>query len=391
MSSASSEPKRLSLADSDALLKYCRLSLRIPDNLIKDAPLSIEDILGKTPLRQFLYQGENVQAYVVAMIPNTDQIRWALAAEMRRKDSLALSKGELAVDADEVEQFFAGLCLCITAHQAKTTVTAVDSSHTPRRLLGRSVLTRRTSNVSCGASFTANIVPSQEDWQSSLLVKKVDNGSWCCAYRFTIKTPSVKGYQDSAFENSMLFEIRAACIESSASLRDGKCNGDSREVEYRGGQGDGSLHLEELSIRISSWMSKHDNGVDDTSEAEFQSRHDIQPDLGLNAMSKPLKYYKTIQALVPTRQILSISAKVMPLPPSFGTDAALVEVRVQNESAVATTLSLETVTFQTSHWHVQHIGTEFDSLPFTLSKHSCFQMVFRTSPLADPVKMEALN
>ncbi|KAJ1907129.1 hypothetical protein LPJ81_000963, partial [Coemansia sp. IMI 209127] len=94
---------KLSLPDLDALVKSCQLSLRILDKPLEDASLSVEDIARNAPPRRFLYQGEHVQAFVVAVIPNTDQIRRSLATEMRRKDNPKLAKGELAVDADEIE------------------------------------------------------------------------------------------------------------------------------------------------------------------------------------------------------------------------------------------------------------------------------------------------
>ncbi|KAJ2456771.1 hypothetical protein GGI02_006216, partial [Coemansia sp. RSA 2322] len=87
--------------------------------------------MGNMPARRFLYYGERTPAFVAAVIPNVEHLRWALAASMGRTEAPELSQGEFALRADECEQFFSMLDNCITAYEA-TTALADSSSATPR-------------------------------------------------------------------------------------------------------------------------------------------------------------------------------------------------------------------------------------------------------------------
>ncbi|KAJ2326760.1 hypothetical protein IWW51_002103, partial [Coemansia sp. RSA 2702] len=96
----------LDAGDIDALFKRMRISLLIRDEPVRFAaepaqsrvaPWSAKDVVGGKPPRRFLYHGERAQAFLVATIPNFDQVRWSLATSMKRTRAPELARGELAI------------------------------------------------------------------------------------------------------------------------------------------------------------------------------------------------------------------------------------------------------------------------------------------------------
>ncbi|KAI9503747.1 hypothetical protein BX070DRAFT_252337 [Coemansia spiralis] len=384
------DASKLCSTDLDALFKGCRLSLRIPqrdlenskklsaDSTEQNETRLVEDIIGNLPLRPFLYQGERADAFVVAVIPNTDQLRWSLALAMKRRDRLMLSQGELAVSAKEMEQFFFSLRFQVVAHHAKTTTTtaaAADSSQATHRQPGHTAPVHNVIGVSCTSAFSASIQHNEDDKILRPLIKRLDNGSWCCAYPFTINVPSLDDQPETPVESALLFEIRAVCHGYDPLSH---FNVHSELAVYGGNLSDRSAHLEELSIRASSWMSAYGDNTWNTNQFE-QMLSPNSNDSGSNVAAT--MSHRMIQALVPTRSILNASIRLVSLPPSFGTDTALVEVCVRCDPSIGKRVSLDSVQFMAPQWHIEQIGLQMDMLPFSLDARSCFQIVFRASPL----------
>ncbi|KAJ2725587.1 hypothetical protein GGI07_001216 [Coemansia sp. Benny D115] len=356
----------LSTSDLDVLFRNCRLSLRIPQDTTRQSatiPLpsdnwSVQQIASSLPTRPFLYHGEKVQGYLVATIPNVEQLRRTLAILMDRMESDGSSRGQLVLKDEETRYFYSKLRFHIVAYQAKLLKPIGSDPAAGPRIRG----------VSSTASYSHSITYTPDKAQIDML----EGGSLCCVYPFTITVPGPADSIVWPVESAIMFEIRAACQDTH---RDKELSSAELRVNDR------SELLEELALRVSSDIFAHSSGP--------RQERSIVAD----ADSLPVLPRRIFQALVPTTPIVDISTRIVALPPSFGTDAALIEVSVQYSgsasSIVGKDLSLDSVSVQSSEWHVQDIGGA--GLPLAMAEGVCWQNIFKISPLAKDVKEEALE
>ncbi|KAJ2836751.1 hypothetical protein J3B02_006475, partial [Coemansia erecta] len=170
-----------------------------------------------------------------------------------------------------------------------------------------------------------------------------------------------------------MVEIRAACR--------GSDNEEPVAVAERAG--DRSALLEELALRVSSDIFAR--------IAENRPKMTLSTDIDAMASVLPRRMF---QELLFTRPVVDVSTRIAMLPPSFGTDSALVEVTVRNrtcgsskESAIAQ-MDLKAIKVESKEWHVQPIGDQ--KLPFQLSSEACWMSVYRVSPLSHGSAEDAL-
>ncbi|KAJ2732337.1 hypothetical protein IW152_003886 [Coemansia sp. BCRC 34962] len=375
----------LSSAAVDALFRNCRLSLRIPNGglsaagdyaLAGGSGWTLNQVMGDMPARGFLYHGERVPAFVAAVIPNLEHLRWTLAATMHRTEAPELSQGELALSADECEQFFSMLGFCVTAFEA--TMAPPDSpsgssmSRQPK-LLG----------VAGEASFTINVSSKEASSFGPWRTGRLKGGAWCCVYPFFIDTPVPSIIRSGHFASSALsLEIRAACSGVDDSLQ-------TAYVDLpvgRNALSGRSAHLEELATRVASSAFAH------RKDTMGQSR--LLASLGPENLDEsnlaPEMPRRVFQALVSTQPIAGVSSTVTELPPSFGADAILVTVSVRCEATAARNLVLRSITIQSPEWHIQSLPDQ-PKLPFTFTNGSCWQSIYKLSPLAKSGKEDALH
>ncbi|KAJ2035467.1 hypothetical protein H4S03_004296 [Coemansia sp. S3946] len=379
----------LSSAVVDALFRNCRFSLRIPNGalsaagdytLVSGNEWTLNEVMGDMSARGFLYYGERVPAFVAAVIPNLEHLRWTLAASMHRTEAPELSQGELALSADECKQFFSMLDFCVAAFEATMAPPGSPSGSSaprPPKLLG----------VAGEASFTVNVSSREASSLGSLRVGRLKGGAWCCVYPLLIETPVPSSIASGHSVNSALsFEIRTACSGVD----------DSLQVSYvdqpvgRNALSGRSAHLEELATRVSSAVFAHGKSTMGQSRllASPKSEHLDAASGGSNlAPEMPRRMF---QALVLTRPIASVSSLVTELPPSFGTSAMLVAVSVQCEAIAARNLVLRSILIKSPEWHIQPLPAQ-PALPFALTSSSCWQSIYKLGPLAKSTKEDALR
>ncbi|KAJ2407695.1 hypothetical protein GGI10_004960 [Coemansia sp. RSA 2530] len=332
--------------------------------------------MGDMPARGFLYYGERVPAFVSAVIPNLEHLRWTLAASMHRTEAPELSQGELALSADECKQFFSMLDFCVTAFEATVAPPGSPSgSSIPRqpKLLG----------VAGEASFTVNASSKEPSSLGPQHIGRLKGGAWCCVYPFFIDTPVPSIIRSGHSANSaMSLEIRAACSGVDNSLQ-------AAYVDLpvgRNALSGRSAHLEELATRVASSVFADGKGVMGQSrllaglESENLDESSLAPEM-------PRRMF---QALVSTRPIASVSSMVTELPPSLGTNAILVSVSVRCEAAVTRNLVLRSIAIQSPDWHIQSLPDQ-PALPFTFASGSCWQSIYKLSSLAKSTKEDALR
>ncbi|KAJ2873450.1 hypothetical protein GGH93_003216 [Coemansia aciculifera] len=379
----------LSSAVVDALFRNCRFSLRIPNGALSAAgdytlasgnEWTLNEVMSDMPARGFLYYGERVPAFVAAVIPNLEHLRWTLAASMHRTEAPELSQGELALSASECKQFFSMLDFCVTAFEATMAPPGSPSGSSasrPPKLLG----------VAGEASFTVNVSSKEAGSLGALRIGRLKGGAWCCVYPFSIDTPVPSSTAAGHSANSALsLEIRTACSGVD----------DSLQVSYadqpvgRNALSGRSAHLEELATRVSSAVFAHGKSTMGQSRllASLESEHLDAASSGSNlAPEMPRRMF---QALVLTRPIASASSLVTELPPSFGANAMLVAVSVRCEAIAARNLVLRSILIQSPEWHIQPLPAQ-PELPFALTSGSCWQSIYKLSPLSKSTKEDALR
>ncbi|KAJ2605111.1 ssDNA endodeoxyribonuclease [Coemansia sp. RSA 1722] len=358
-----SKEELLGSSDMDILFRNCRLSLRIPDSgtgrpeADGQTPWSVQEIAAGLPSKRQLFHGERAKAYVVATLPNVEQLRKTLASLMGRLDDQRLATNQLAISDSEVAWFFSRLQFDVAAYQAKATRT---TGGEPGQLL---------RNVSSATAFVTHT-----GYSLKARVGRLDGGSLCCVYPLKIITPAPPETVEWPLVSALMVEIRAACR--------GVENEEPVAIAERAG--DRSALLEELALRVSSDIFARSN----------DSRHgmSLTTDMDLTVSVLPRRMF---QELLFTRPVVDVSTRVVMLPPSFGTDSALVEVTVRNQvrsspdGNPSAYMELQTVKIESREWHVQPIGDY--KLPFQLADESCWMSVYRISPLSRSSAEDALT
>ncbi|KAJ2304578.1 hypothetical protein IWW55_002358 [Coemansia sp. RSA 2706] len=390
----------LDAGDIDALFKRMRISLLIRDEPVRFAaepaqsrvaPWSAKDVVGGKPPRRFLYHGERAQAFLVATIPNFDQVRWSLATSMKRTRAPELARGELAISQSEAEQLFASLRFSVAAYQAKTVPASGNNSPALQRTPGsdsaqmaalhdgtRATNMSRPPKVSsmAGRAFYSAQVP--EHPTGELAVAKLDTGAWCCVYPFAVNVPVDGDHSGVHTDTAVMLEIRTTCLKAANTPNSPRVwlETASDVIDDRTAQ------LEDLASRLSSEMLEHGKDLRSTHGTLFEAEMD---GLSLEATAtEPVIARRTVQILVSTRPIVDIDTRVVNLPVGFGTDAALVEVSVYCDPAAtcAGELVLNSVQLQSLDWHAQLLAPVDLPLPFTMTPGSCWVSVFRVNALS---------
>ncbi|KAJ2889095.1 hypothetical protein FB639_000146 [Coemansia asiatica] len=323
----------------------------------RQTPWSVQEIAAGLPSRRQLFHGEKAKAYVVATLPNVEQLRRTLASLMGRLKDERLAMDELAISDSEATWFFSRLQFDIAAFQAKATRAANgESGH------------RLVRDVSSSTEFVSHTGYSPE-----ARVGKLDGGSLCCVYPLKIAATAPPETIEWPLVSALMVEIRAACR--------GSDNEEPVAVAERAG--DRSALLEELALRVSSDIFAR--------IAENRPKMTLSTDIDAMASVLPRRMF---QELLFTRPVVDVSTRIAMLPPSFGTDSALVEVTVRNrtcgsskESAIAQ-MDLKAIKVESKEWHVQPIGDQ--KLPFQLSSEACWMSVYRVSPLSHGSAEDAL-
>ncbi|KAJ2800566.1 hypothetical protein H4R20_004014 [Coemansia guatemalensis] len=388
--------------DVEALFRGIRISLHIVDEelqFVKEiqgrhrlAQWTAKEVVERQSRRQ-LYNGEQAGAFVVASLPNFDQVRWGLATAMRRTGAQKLSRGELAVSADEMRQFFGMLRFSIAAYQATTVASNSDSSNTSSpRVPGSSTSNRAVGGMSqqhrivrkaVTAAFTTDAPLREGSNAMGFAADKLENGAWCGVYPITIDTPIGGGTAEQHTDNALVFEIRATCTwdgdtaKQSGERHAGHVIGDSQEAR-----------LAELATRISTETARRSRRERSRQEALLAAALDRQ---ALEPVGNSARQ-RVVQTVVATRPAVGISTRVVVLPPSFGADAALVEVSVRCDvRTLGPTLLLNAVRLQSPDWHIQTLAPQQQSQPSPLVPGTCWQTAFRISMLAKPIAAAAMG
>ncbi|KAJ2826215.1 hypothetical protein IWW50_002474, partial [Coemansia erecta] len=396
----------LSVSDIDALFKRVRISLHILDEPLRFAAepaprgttrWAAKDIVGGKPPRRFLYHGEKAQAFLVATIPNFDQVRWSLATSMKRTQAPELASGDLALSEVEADQFFALLRFSVAAHQAKTVPASGNNSPALQRTPGSdsagiaALDPSRASNVSrplkvasmaSAASFSAQV---PEPRSETLAVDKLDTGAWCCVYPFTMDVPVAADISGQHMDTALMLEVHTTCLNPSNSPSSpyDRLETASDVIDDRTAQ------LEDLASRLSSEMLAHGGNLH--SPRLFDAGlSNIRLD---SAAQEPAIARRVVQILVVTRPAVDISTRVVGLPTGFGADAALVEVSVYCDSSAtcASGLTVESVHLQSPDWHVEPLAAQAPALPFSLTPGSCWVSVFKASWMSNSARGDTLG
>ncbi|KAJ1747903.1 hypothetical protein LPJ79_004919 [Coemansia sp. RSA 1821] len=381
--------------DVEALFKRVRISLHILDEPLalskpaQEQKLSAKEVVGGKPPRRFLYHGEKARAFLVAAIPNFEQVRWSLATAMQRTRASQLANGELALAKEEAEQFFALLRFSVSAFQAKTVAASSRSSPLQQRTETHArdapldnVSRPKLSSVASLPAFSA-AVPGK---RLELAVDKLDTGSWCCVYPFDMDVPIAEGHLGQNADTALMLEIRTACSKPVASLPYDNLETVSDTIDDRAAQ------LEDLAAMLSTEILAHfsDKPQQSVSAGDSEQTHDcLRSD---SALAR-----RVVQILVATRPLVNISARVVGLPAAPGATAAIIEVSTVCDSAIETAekLALQSVKLRSLGWQVQEIAAQ-SPLPFELAPGNCWISVFKITSFAgsawkDTASQKVLN
>ncbi|KAJ1879109.1 hypothetical protein LPJ66_011761, partial [Kickxella alabastrina] len=209
-------------------------------------------------------------------------------------------------------------------------------------------------------SSTTPALDMHAGWDAGAQLAELSDGSRCCLYPFEFEVRCGEGEEVlDTEESALVFEIRAAHSAHAP---------EALAAAAAAAGGDRSELLEELALRVSS-IYAHPHGP-----------HTGPP---MDSLVLPRRM---VQAVVPTRPLADISHRMAALPPSFGTDAALVQVAV---SCRVPGVRLCGLTVSSDEWHVVEMGGEAKTKSSSevagdFSAHGggcCWQSVFRVSPL----------
>ncbi|KAJ1844673.1 hypothetical protein LPJ73_005094, partial [Coemansia sp. RSA 2703] len=316
---------------------------------------TVQEIATGSSVRQHLYHGETARAYVVATLANVEQLRRTLATLMGRADDERLASGELAISETEALWFFSRLRFDIVGYQAR--VTSNTGGNAKQLVRG----------VSSTAEFALCI-----DGSENVRTERLEGGSFTCVYPLSISAAVPAETVEWPLASALMIEIRASCRASK----------NDEPIASAPRAGDRSALLEELALRVSSDIF--------TRNTTFKNRMPFSAGIESTAPALPRRMF---QELILTRPIIDISTRILPLPPSFGTDAALVELSIrtlihETQSVSLCKLSLSDVTIEARDWYVQRIGDP--PLPFDLAEDTCWQIVYRINSLAPGIKDDPL-
>ncbi|KAJ2157828.1 hypothetical protein GGF46_004221 [Coemansia sp. RSA 552] len=386
----------LNPGDIDALFKSVRISLHVPDGAVRfseaadssDADTrecSARNVIDGPPPRRVLYRGEKAAAFLVATLPNFDQVRWSLATAMRRRAAPELGSGDLPISQAEAEQFFALLGFTVAGFQAKTVpasnpassqtspAAAVAQSRPPPQITGNQ---SKVAGVASTPSFVTQTPGEESRGNLPSVVDKLGTGAWCCVYPFTVDVPLAASSDvlDAHMEMALMLEIRAACRRPDAGPAAASADQQALRIDS------GAIRLEELAMHISAGASAAPdparNPALELVVEQATKDAEAQPAL-------PPALQKVVQILVATRPMVDISARVIRMPANLGADAALVEVTVQYRLAASTELQVCNVQLQSPRWHVQPVSAQLiPSFPVPLVPGTTWSSAFRISSLA---------
>ncbi|KAJ2787387.1 hypothetical protein GGI15_000752 [Coemansia interrupta] len=274
---------------------------------------------------------------------------------MGRPEDERLANGDLAISEAEAHWFFSRLRFDIAGYQARVTTNAGAEAK------------QLVRNVSSTAEFVGCIEDSED-----VRMERLEGGSLCCVYPLKISAAVPTETVEWPLASALMIEIRASCRASE----------NDEPIATASRAGDRSALLEELALRVSSDIFTHPV----TSNNRLPFSAGIEP-------TAPALPRRMFQELILTRPIVDVSTRILPLPPSFGTDAALVELSIrtlihetQNDPSIE--MSLVDVTIEARDWYVQRIGDP--PLPFVLANEACWQVVYRISSLARGIKDDPL-
>ncbi|PIA15202.1 hypothetical protein COEREDRAFT_16304 [Coemansia reversa NRRL 1564] len=379
--------------DVEALFRGIRISLHIVEEelqFVKETRDKLVEWTAKEVVesqsRRQLYKGEQARAFVVASLPNFDQVRWGLATAMRRTGARELSCGELAVTADEMREFFGMLRLSIAAYQATMATSNSNGSNassplppgsTSNRAVAAMPQQHRIVRKAATAAFTTDVPQSKISDKMEFAADKLENGAWCGVYPIIIDTPTGGDTAEQHADNALVFEIRATCTQDGDVAKQsnegyaGNITGDSQEAR-----------LAELATRISAETARRTGRERSRQEALLAAaldRQALEP-VGIFAQQR------VVQTVVGSLPAVEISARVVILPPSFGADAALVEISVRCDvHTLGSALLLCDVRLQSPDWHIQALAPQQHRQPSPLVPGTRWQSAFRISMLAKPI------
>ncbi|KAJ1720767.1 hypothetical protein LPJ53_004625 [Coemansia erecta] len=274
---------------------------------------------------------------------------------MGRADDERLASGDLAISEAEAHWFFSRLRFDIVGYQARVTSNADGD----------------TKRLVRGVSSTAEFVECIEDSEDARM-ERLEGGSLCCVYPLSISAAVPTETVEWPLASALMIEIRASCRASE----------NDEPIATASRAGDRSALLEELALRVSS----------DIFTRPTTSKNRLPFSAGIESAAPALPR-RMFQELILTRPIVDVSTRILPLPPSFGTDAALVELSIrtsihETQSAFSVEMSLLDVTIEARDWYVQRVGDP--PLPFSLANEACWQVVYRISSLARGIKDDPL-
>ncbi|KAJ2082667.1 hypothetical protein H4R24_001416 [Coemansia sp. RSA 988] len=388
--------------DVEALFRGIRISLHIVDEelrFVKEKQTqhrltqwTAKEVVERQSRRR-LYNGEQAGAFVVVSLPNFDQVRWGLATAMKRTRARELSRGELAVTADEMRQFFGMLKFSIAAYQAtavssnsrgsNATSPLAPDSNTRNRAVGDMSQQLRIVRKAAVAAFATDAPQTKGSDAMGFAAAKLENGAWCGVYPITIDTPAGGATAEQHTDNALVFDIRATCTRyGDKANRSGERH--AAHVICDGQE----ARLAELATRISTETARRSRRERSRQEALLAAALDRQ---ALEPVGNPAQQ-RVVQTVVATRPAVGISTRVVDLPPSFGADAALVEISVRCDvHALGSTLLLQAVRLHSPDWHIQPLAPQQQDRSLPLVPGTCWQTAFRISMLAKPIAAAAMG
>ncbi|KAJ2617451.1 hypothetical protein H4S08_000293 [Coemansia sp. RSA 1365] len=379
--------------DVDALFRGIRISLHIVEEELQFVKETRDELVEWTAKevvesqsRRQLYKGEQARAFVIASLPNFDQVRWGLATAMRRTGAPELSRGELTVTADEMREFFGMLRFSIAAYQATTVTSNSNGSNassplapgsSSNRAVGTMPQQHRIVRKAATVAFKTDVAQSKKSDGMEFAADKLGNGAWCGVYPIIIDTPNGGNAAEQHTDNALVFEIRATCTRDGDEPHQsnegyaGQITGDTQEAR-----------LAELATRISVETARRTGRERSRQEALLAAALDRQALEPVGDFARQ----RVVQTVVGTLPAVDINTRVVILPPSFGADAALVEVSIRCDvHTLGSTLLLRDVRLQSPDWHIQALAPQQHSQPSPLVPGTRWQSAFRISMLAKPI------